>query len=52
MFYISEIQTEAPKELKTDLQKKVYSALNELNINFKRVDTQKAITTDDCILIN
>ena len=52
MFYISEIQTEAPKELKTDLQKKVYSVLNELNINFKRVDTQEAITMDDCILIN
>lgn len=52
MFYISDIHTTAPSEYKTDLQKETYKYLNKLNIPFERVDTDEAITMEDCILIN
>lgn len=52
MFYISEIQTTAPEGFKTPLQKETYKYLKKLNIPFERVDTDEAITMDDCVLIN
>lgn len=52
MFYVSEIFTEKPTEFKTPLQKKVYEALAEQNIPFERVDTDEAITMEDCVAIN
>lgn len=52
MFYVSEIKTTAPEEYKTPLQKKVYQALTELKIPYERVDTDVAITMEDCVLIN
>lgn len=52
MFYVSEIQTEVPKQFQTSLQKKVYETLESLQIPFKRVDTDEAITMEDCIAIN
>lgn len=52
MFYVSEIKTTAPDECKTQLQKKVYQVLEELNIPYERVDTDKAVTMEDCVLIN
>ena len=52
MFYISEISTKKSIEFKTDLQKKVYEALEELNISYERTDTDEAISMNDCTLIN
>ena len=52
MFYVSEPTAECPKEFSTDLQKRVYAALTELEIPFLRVDTDEAITMDDCVLID
>lgn len=52
MFYISDIQTTAPSEFKTPLQKETYKALEALKIPFERVDTDEAITMDDCVLID
>jgi len=52
MFYISEIQTTAPAEFKTPLQELVYTTLQDLQVPFERVDTDEAITMEDCILIN
>lgn len=52
MFYISEIMTEGPKEYKNRLQKETYQALEKLKIPFERVDTDEAITMDDCTLID
>lgn len=52
MFYISEIKNSAPLEYKTELQQLVYSTLEKLEIPFERVDTNEAVTMDDCILIN
>ena len=52
MFNISEIKKEKPVKFKTKLQEKVYSVLDELNIHYERVDTDEAITMEDCILIN
>ncbi len=52
MFYVSEIHHEAPTTFLTPLQKTVYQTLSILNINYERVDTDEAITMDDCILIN
>ena len=52
MFYVSEIQTEAPCHFQTQLQKKVYEALEKLQIPFQRVDTDEAITMEDCTAID
>lgn len=52
MFYISNIYTDAPKELTTELQGKVYDTLSQLKISFERVETDEAISMDDCVLIN
>lgn len=52
MFYMSDIYTTAPEEFQCPLQKKTYEALKRLQIPFERVDTDEAITMEDCILIN
>ena len=52
MFYVSEIQTEAPGRFKTRLQELVYKELERLQIPFERVDTDEAITMKDCAAID
>ncbi len=52
MFYISEIKTKPPANFRTPLQKTVYAALEKLQIPFLRVETDEAITMDDCSVIN
>lgn len=52
MFYVSDILTTAPELCKTPLQKAVYQTLEQLHIPFHRVDTDEAITMEDCILID
>lgn len=52
MFYVSEIKKDAPEIFRNPLQKKVYQALAELKIPYERVDTDEAITMEDCVLIN
>jgi len=52
MFHISEIQTTAPAVYQNDLQQMVYETLGKLDIPFERVDTDEAISMDDCILID
>lgn len=52
MFYVSEIQTQAPSIFHTPLQQRVYDALARLGIPFQRVDTDEAVTMDDCVAID
>lgn len=52
MINVSEIQTEAPKQFKTELQKSVYETLSLLKIPFERVDTDEVITMEDCAEVN
>jgi len=52
MFYVSEIQDKAPEEYKNSLQKSVYQTLLKLKIPFERVDTDEAVTMEDCVAIN
>ena len=52
MFYVSKIQTEAPCHFRTPLQEKVYKTLEKLQIPFQRVDTDEAITMEDCVAID
>lgn len=52
MFYVSEIIKSAPIEFETELQELVYTTLQALNIPFERVNTDEAITMDDCVVIN
>ena len=52
MFNISEIKTTAPETYKSELQKEVYAQLGKIGISFQRVDTDEAITMDDCVAIN
>lgn len=52
MFYVSEIIKTAPDTFKTQLQEATYKTLNKLNIPFERVDTDPAITMEDCIAID
>lgn len=52
MFYVSDIKTTAPSEFKTELQEKVYNTLDSLKTPYERVDTDEAITMDDCVIID
>lgn len=52
MFYVSEIKTSRPEKCSAPLQEKVYQVLEELKIPYERVDTDKAVTMEDCVLIN
>ncbi len=52
VFYVSEIFTASPETFSTPLQRRAYRALEKLGIPFERVETDEAITMDDCILIN
>lgn len=52
MFYVSEIQQTAPADFKTPLQQSVYQTLDYLEIPYERVDTDEAITIDDCVEID
>lgn len=52
MFFVSDIQRTAPDVCKTPLQKLVYQTLAQLHIPFERVDTDEAISIEDCVLID
>ena len=52
MFFVSNVFPDSPKEFKTPLQEKTYQALEELQISFQRVDTDEAITMEDCMQID
>lgn len=52
MFYVSDICTTSPQQFKNELQKEVYKALEELSIPYERVETDEAITMEDCIEID
>ena len=52
MFYVSDVYTTSPENFKNELQEKVYRTLEELSINFERVETDEAITMEDCIEID
>jgi Ala-tRNA(Pro) deacylase len=52
MLFVSDIYTTAPSKYKTELQEKTYRALQDLHIPFERVDTDEAITMEDCVHID
>jgi len=52
MFYVSDVYTTSPEKFKSELQEKIYKILENLSINFERVETDEAITMKDCIEID
>lgn len=52
MFYVSDPISTAPEQFRSPLQEKTYAALERLQLPFARVDTDEAITMEDCTLIN
>ncbi|HBF6216693.1 TPA: proline--tRNA ligase [Clostridioides difficile] len=52
MFFISDIYTKSPIKFDTPLQKEAYKILHKLDIDFECVDTDEAITMEDCVQIN
>lgn len=52
MFFVSDIYTTAPEHFRTGLQEKVYQTLERLQIPFARVDTDEAVTMEDCVQID
>ena len=52
MFFVSDVRTVAPSSYRTPLQEMTYEALGKLQIPFERVDTDEAVSMDDCVLIN
>lgn len=52
MFYVSTPIQTAPTQFQTELQENTYAALSRLQIPFQRVDTDEAITMEDCAQIN
>lgn len=51
MIHVSEPYAAAPAAYQNDLHKAVYETLEKLSIPFVRVDTDEAITMEDCIAI-
>ncbi len=52
MISVSEIQKTAPQSFKTELQERTYGVLNDLGIDFERVDTDEVITMEDCAAVD
>lgn len=52
MFFISKIYTTAPDKFSTPLQEKIYQSLQKLQIPFWRVNTDEAVTMEDCVQID
>lgn len=52
MFYVSDIMEKAPNSYKTPLQEMVYETLRKLDISFEHVETDEAISMEDCLEIN
>ena len=52
MLKISEVKTTEPETYRNELQEKVYSFLKEYSVSYERVDTEEAITMEDCADIN
>jgi len=52
MFFVSDVYTTQPEKFYTLLQKETYRILQNLNILFERVDTEVAITMEDCVQID
>lgn len=52
MIPVSEILTTAPAVCKTELQAKVYEALETLNIPYQRVETGEVITMENCAAVD
>ena len=50
--YISEITKEKPTEFVSDLEKEVYNKLEELNIEYDRVDNDVVESMEECIEIS
>ena len=51
MIHVSEPYDSAPAEYRNDLHRQVYETLEKLSIPYYRVDTDEAITMDDCVAI-
>lgn len=52
MFWVSDILTEPPARFKSPLQQLTYETLARMQIPFQRVETDEAITMEDCLQIN
>lgn len=52
MFYVSNPTREPPRTFRNPLQEEVYAALTALQIPYQRVDTDEAITMEDCVRID
>lgn len=52
MFYVSAVTASPPAVFQTPLQERVYQTLSSLQIPFQRVDTEPAVTMEDCAAIN
>ncbi len=51
MIHVSEPYASAPTAFRNDLHQAVYETLEKLSIPFFRVDTDEAITMEDCVAI-
>ena len=47
-FYVTLPVSGKPDKFENDLQEKIYSLLDELNIEYKRVENEPAVTMEDC----
>ena len=52
MIHTGEVKTTAPEAFTNETQRKVYAALERLEIPFGRIDNDPAVTMEDCIAID
>jgi len=50
--FIGDISYKPPASFSSHLQEGVYALLDSLNVNFERVDTEKAVKMEDCAAID
>lgn len=52
MFYVSTPYKNPPDHFRNSLQEKTYAVLEKLRVSYERVDTDEAITMEDCVQID
>ena len=52
MFYVSEINHEAPETFENETQRLIYEALGKLGIPFDRVTNDYIVSMEDCVWVN
>ena len=52
MIHVSEVLTDEPERFKSELNRRIYLAFEQLDIPFERVENDETLTMEDCLAID